>query len=484
MNVFQYKMWNTSKSKNRKKDKKEEKSHKVPEIPLELPFTPSPSPIIAYLCSQKYGILDVSTSQKITKLLEALNYGKINEITIRTLSFDGIPSECKGLRHSIWKLLLGFWPWKHEEWVNESERRKKEYEELIREYINIPQAAGERDDDSSKIDHPLCLSKESEWNKYFIDREMWENINKDVLRTRKEINFFGGENRALGIGKKYTGQFVNEKAKILSKSSPNLLREEESKESGDNIEESPPHGYILCRMLFIFARSNPHIAYVQGMNEIIAVLYYSFYIDSIPLLINYQESDTYFCFQLLISELSKNYVRTVGRDEGGIADTLLEVENVLNLVDNELSVRITELGVKYEFFALRWVLLLFSQEFAIREVFRIWDSLFADTNRFRFLYYLSVGMILTVKKEVMKGDFALGMQALQHANVMVVQNGAEDRNRLEGWLHRMSEIYTECERGVVGQGYKGKKGKKVNKREEKEEAILDPRDLDLNEFMI
>jgi hypothetical protein len=40
------------------------------------------------------------------------------------------------------------------------------------------------------LDHPLSINKKSLWNKYFKDQELWEEIEKDVKRTRSDISFF------------------------------------------------------------------------------------------------------------------------------------------------------------------------------------------------------------------------------------------------------------------------------------------------------
>ena len=39
-------------------------------------------------------------------------------------------------------------------------------------------------------DHPLNTHKDSMWNKYFRDLELWEEIEKDVRRTRSDLYFF------------------------------------------------------------------------------------------------------------------------------------------------------------------------------------------------------------------------------------------------------------------------------------------------------
>lgn len=65
------------------------------------------------------------------------------------------------------------------------------------------------------------------------------------------------------------------------------------------------HADVLHRILFIYAKLNPGIKYIQGMNEVLAVLYYCFvendYTDDaegeepiIPPM--YHESDLFFAF--------------------------------------------------------------------------------------------------------------------------------------------------------------------------------------------
>ena len=39
-------------------------------------------------------------------------------------------------------------------------------------------------------DHPLSINKDSKWSKFFADQELWEEIEKDVRRTRSDMTFF------------------------------------------------------------------------------------------------------------------------------------------------------------------------------------------------------------------------------------------------------------------------------------------------------
>ena len=42
-------------------------------------------------------------------------------------------------------------------------------------------------------DHPLSLLKESKWKNSFDDRDLWNLIEKDMVRTKPKCNFFQEE---------------------------------------------------------------------------------------------------------------------------------------------------------------------------------------------------------------------------------------------------------------------------------------------------
>ena len=76
-----------------------------------------------------------------------------------------------------------------------------------------------------------------------------------------------------------------------------------TREDVSNYIES--HSDALARVLFIYAQLNKGIRYVQGMNEILAVLYYCFWKfgNEAAISTEYLESDLYFCFSNLMSEI-------------------------------------------------------------------------------------------------------------------------------------------------------------------------------------
>ncbi|KAK7281981.1 hypothetical protein RIF29_10408 [Crotalaria pallida] len=87
----------------------------------------------------------------------------------------------------------------------------------------------------SEIPHgerPLSLGKTSVWNQFFQDTEIIDQIDRDVKRTHPNMHFFSSDSQ-------------------FAKSNQEALK----------------------NILIIFAKLNPGVRYVQGMNEILAPLY-------------------------------------------------------------------------------------------------------------------------------------------------------------------------------------------------------------------
>ena len=96
------------------------------------------------------------------------------------------------------------------------------------------------------------------------EMKLWGNIEKDVKRTRQEIQFF---HLAVDPSKNADTERLKRQGETKKK--------DLSQEDLDNYIES--HSDALSRILFLYAKLNPGILYIQGMNEILAVLYYVFW---------------------------------------------------------------------------------------------------------------------------------------------------------------------------------------------------------------
>lgn len=60
-------------------------------------------------------------------------------------------------------------------------------------------------------------------------------------------------------------------------------------------------------------------------------------------------------------------------------------------------------------------MLLMCQEFDMSNVIRLWDTLFSDPERFNFLNFVCVALVISKRDICLEGDFADCMESLQRA---------------------------------------------------------------------
>ena len=116
------------------------------------------------------------------------------------------------------------------------------------------------------------------------------------------------------------------------------------------------------------------------MNEILAVLYYCFWKFGNEAIISteYLESDLFFCFSHLMSEVKDGFMRDLDKETSGIDGKCKAFDNVLRLVDPEVHEKLKFENVNPQFYSLRWIMLLCCQEFDMPNVIRLWDTLLSD----------------------------------------------------------------------------------------------------------
>ncbi|TMS08719.1 TBC1 domain family member 13 [Larimichthys crocea] len=176
---------------------------------------------------------------------------------------------------------------------------------------------------------------------------------------------------------------------------------------------SEAHWEVVERILFIYAKLNPGIAYVQGMNEIVGPIYYTFATDPNSEWKEHAEADTFFCFTNLMSENRDNFIKSLDDSQCGITYKMESVYSMLKDKDLELYLKLEEQNIKPQYFTFRWLTLLLSQEFLLPDVIRIWDTLFSDQDRFHFLILVCCAMLILIRESLLAGDFTVNMRSLQ-----------------------------------------------------------------------
>ncbi|KAL1542992.1 TBC1 domain family member 13-like [Salvia divinorum] len=328
------------------------------------------------------------------QILNELSKKVINVGEMRRLALQGLPDGA-GIRAMVWKVLLGYLPADHSLWPSELAKKRSQYKQFKEELLVNPSEIARRLEESSPEnhqsdtgsprllsrseishgEHPLSLGKTSIWNQFFQETEVVEQINRDVMRTHPDIHFFSGDS-------------------AFAKSNQEALRS----------------------ILIVFAKLNPGIRYVQGMNEILAPLYYIFKSDPNEENAASAEADTFFCFVELLSGFRDNFVQQLDNSVVGIRATITRLSQLLKDHDEELWRHLEFTSkVNPQFYAFRWITLLLTQEFTFTDSLTIWDTLLSDPDGPQeTLLRVCCAMLIIVRKRLLAGDFTSNLKLLQN----------------------------------------------------------------------
>ncbi|CAA0819861.1 Ypt/Rab-GAP domain of gyp1p superfamily protein [Striga hermonthica] len=345
------------------------------------------------------------------QLLQELSRKVINLGELRRLASQGIPDGAS-IRSTVWKLLLGYLPSDRSLWPSELAKKRTQYKHFKEELLMNPSEITRRLEKSSldnyeldssqgylsrseitRDEHPLSLGKSSIWNQFFQESEIIEQIDRDVKRTHPDIPFFSGDS-------------------TFARSNQEALR----------------------NILIIFAKLNPGIRYVQGMNEILAPLFYVFKNDSNEENAVSAEADTFFCFVELLSGFRDNFVQQLDNSVVGIRSTITRLSRLLKEHDEELW-RHLEITTKVnpQFYAFRWITLLLTQEFKFADILLIWDTLLSDVDGPQeTLLRVCCAMLIIVRKRLLAGDFTSNLKLLQNYPSTNISHILYVANKLRG----------------------------------------------------
>ncbi|KAI8082999.1 rab-GTPase-TBC domain-containing protein [Halteromyces radiatus] len=226
-------------------------------------------------------------------------------------------------------------------------------------------------------------------------------------------------------------------------------KEDGYKKEGDDDYTQDYHWEVIERILFMYAKLNPGIGYVQGMNEILAPIYYVFANDTSPGLAGqvHAEPDTFYVFTILMGDVRDHFVRSLDQDGMGIHATLFRMQQRLAWYDKTLWRDLQKKEVKEPYYAFRWITVLFTQEWDLPDVIRLWDSLLAERGMsygtkpggeryqqtdtsFEFLLDFAVAMLVCIRQDLLKGDFAENIKLLQNYPVNDIQFVLTMANRI------------------------------------------------------
>jgi hypothetical protein len=136
----------------------------------------------------------------------------------------------------------------------------------------------------------------------------------------------------------------------------------------------------LERILYVGAKLNNGVRYVQGMNEIVGTLYFVLAHDTNEDWSNEAKADTYFLFNALLVEMRDVFVLDLDEADTGIHGRISNMITLLSLHDPEVRCHLDSVGIDPSFYVVRWLTTLLSREFLLPDTIRLWDSMFVSTH--------------------------------------------------------------------------------------------------------
>ena len=331
------------------------------------------------------------TISKASGFIESLISKNIKNLKL--FSEDGLPDEIPILRSIIWKINFGYLPINNEEWEKILEDKRSSYfyyKEIFKKKLN--------DEYILYKDYNSMTKEQKEELDKKTNKSLLEQIGRDVNTTHNQMDFFFksiDENNILS--KNELLEMMENRRNCSMKDINDIYK--------INIKET--HADVIVRILFIYSTFFPDLSYVQGMNEIIAPIYYIFSFDKTygvePSLENI-EADTFWTFNCLMAQLKDTFNREKDNEDVGVSGKAKRLKLMLKIVNFQLFNHFEKYNLDFSTFAYRWFILFFSQEFLMIDILRLWDYMFAPDDKFQNCYFISLAILMLKKNELLVSD--------------------------------------------------------------------------------
>ena len=334
----------------------------------------------------------------------------MNRAELFKLTEGGLPDDLPELRSLIWKINLDYLPSDCNHWDKYLESKRTTYKKYRENIIKDL----EKELESLK-DYDKMTKKEKNEMDIKTHKLILEEICKDTNRTHTEMSFFVKpvDNKTI-FSEKEILELVEKKRNCTLKNINDTYK----------INIVLTHADVLSRILFIYSKFEPDIAYVQGMNEILSPIYYAFSFDRTndEQSIDDVEADSFWCFYNLMNILKDlfnkdNYIKQIA-----INSKTKKLKMMLKVVDKNLSEYLDNLKFDFTVFTLRWICLMFSQDFNMMDLLRIWDYLLSNENKYENCFYICLAIVLMKKEHIIKNTIYGIYENLQNLKDLEVEN--------------------------------------------------------------
>ena len=282
-------------------------------------------------------------------------------------------------RFYAWLSLIGIFPSQPEEWAQKSEEMYQNYVRFVHDY-------------NMEDYHTKMIPNTTGVTVFGVDdNHLMSLIHGDVARTGHHI---------------YNFPYPDKDAKPTC--------------DDDNLHPYHEHMRRIERILYIFAKCNPSLSYMQGFNEIISVFYFVF--SSAIIIFNYNwlqmESVLFFTFQKILAETGLADFYTTQDNSSLIHRRMAAFETIVKIHLPNASKIIKGLNIQPLLYSFRWTNLLFAQDNEIPQLLIIWDSIFAHySDLIDFGNYIGLAHMSVLEELFSKDDYAQTMTVLQKLKI-------------------------------------------------------------------
>ena len=317
-----------------------------------------------------------------------INLEGIKEVSSHSL--DGYPREDRAI---AWLAMLNVYPQNPSLWESEKKKLKKEYWDLVPDFLN----------NWHNTHIPNQMSAE-QFIPYHIEKNtLMSIIHGDVVRTGRTIFFFPPQ------------------------PIPNATPAPED----ETIFQFGVHCRRLERILYTFASNHTGLGYMQGFNELLPPFYYVL-LSAISVCnedIDLVEALSFHCFQALLVETNIMDLYNTSDNSSTIMHKLNEfVELMKKHIPQEYEI-ITKLGLHPLLYCYRWFNLMFSQEHDLPDLLGIWDGILSHFDDLvPYIYYLGLGHVHAVKNKLKPGNYGETVSALQNLEIPTIKEVIEFAN--------------------------------------------------------
>ncbi len=370
-----------------------------------------------------------------------------NKKELKKECYKGLPENLPSLRALIWKINFKYLPKNIKKWESTLKSLRDEYKEIKKavierqkEEIKIFEEIQNKNKNKEKIkninninntnnkinfEESKNIKEDDSLSKSLVllaentDKKLLETINKDINRTYSSLNFFSKpiNNKIKLSPEEINNVYLLKKSCIYQDSTIVYTKGRKS----SNLCDKEIHSDVLERILYIYAKINKDVGYVQGMNAILAPIYYCYCLDNTCEKENI-EADTYWSFSFLMDDIKKIFQKKNDSLKGGIFDKIILLELMVSKIDKDIFNKLQKNNkIDNFYFAIKWINLFFSQQMIMPDILRLWDIIFSEDDRYYFIYIFSLAILVFNKKDILKKDYYEIIEKLQNINLENVE---------------------------------------------------------------